>query len=506
MDQASISPANSGVRELPKWADVYKAELHLLTPLTAFVVACYWTVRLDDAYIYYTYAKNIALGNGYAFSPPEHWNGTTSPLYTLVLSSVYFPLRWINGLSLPLIGHVLGGVFLWFALYFGIECFRRSGLHIVATAFPVLLIANPYIKNGIGMETFLTLMVIMGGTYFYQRGRIRVAAVFSALAVLSRPDSLLWVAALLGHYLVTRRHIPCRGAIAAFIVIVGTWCLFSKIYFGGFIPSTVGVKITQSRSNLFGSGPIFVKGLIWKSPANPIITRAISLMTIVCFGFAVTRWRQWRDRDAIVVLLVWNLAYLAAFVVMNPPPYPWYYTPLSIGISLVIALSLELAIGRYKTNFITPVAPKTQYLWSLGVVACCALILPIQSAREGLPPQLLAYSSASAWLNNHAPLGSSVACYEVGELGYHYRNGKVVDALGLVTPGVAKHLIEGDSVWYINHYQPNYVLFHLPLWHPFEDCVTEPWFSRLYASRTTIRQKGFDLILFQRTPDSRSRL
>ena len=43
---------------------------------------------VDDAYITFTYAKNLASGNGLVFTPGEHTFGSTTPLYALLLALI----------------------------------------------------------------------------------------------------------------------------------------------------------------------------------------------------------------------------------------------------------------------------------------------------------------------------------------------------------------------------------------------------------------------------------
>src|SRR5512136_1664659 len=45
------------------------------------------TVPLDDAYIHYRFAENLATGHGFAFNPDEPTPGSTSPLWVLLLAA-----------------------------------------------------------------------------------------------------------------------------------------------------------------------------------------------------------------------------------------------------------------------------------------------------------------------------------------------------------------------------------------------------------------------------------
>ena len=67
----------------------------ILGAVIIFIMAlvCGWGFRhyyWDDPYIISVYARNIINGNGFAFNVDERIFGTTTPLYTLLISLVGF--------------------------------------------------------------------------------------------------------------------------------------------------------------------------------------------------------------------------------------------------------------------------------------------------------------------------------------------------------------------------------------------------------------------------------
>src|SRR5687767_7427050 len=51
----------------------------------------------DDAYITFRYSENLAAGRGFAYNPPDRVQGTTAPLYALILAgpaAVDIDLGW----------------------------------------------------------------------------------------------------------------------------------------------------------------------------------------------------------------------------------------------------------------------------------------------------------------------------------------------------------------------------------------------------------------------------
>ena len=86
----------------------------------------YWDVQQDDSYIFYAYAKNIVNGHGYVFNFGERVNATTSPLYTLLLSSGYLLLRFVPFVTIPLIGHFISAISLILLCWFLMESFSSE--------------------------------------------------------------------------------------------------------------------------------------------------------------------------------------------------------------------------------------------------------------------------------------------------------------------------------------------------------------------------------------------
>ena len=119
--------------------------IFLFTILIVIITISYWKVQQDDAYIFYTYAKNISSGNGYVFNLGDKLNATTSPLYTLLLALASFIFK-SAGLSIPLIGHLIGGISLWFISYFLFKLFEDEQSIPISIFLPIVFLINPLLK------------------------------------------------------------------------------------------------------------------------------------------------------------------------------------------------------------------------------------------------------------------------------------------------------------------------------------------------------------------------
>lgn len=153
-----------------------KIKLLILT-LVLLTFFSYLKFRQDDAYIFYTYARNIADGHGYVFNIGEKVNATTSPLYTLLLAFLYFFVKHIYQDSFPFLGNLIAVFSLIMIIFFMSKMIKDR---IIIVLFPLILFVNPMIKYGFGMETFLNLAFIICSIYMFTRNKY-IAAFFLLL-------------------------------------------------------------------------------------------------------------------------------------------------------------------------------------------------------------------------------------------------------------------------------------------------------------------------------------
>ena len=452
--------------------------------LVLFLLVSYSNNQQDDAYIFYKYAHNIANGYGYVFNPGEFVNATTSPLYTLLLAFGYTLFKWLPGLTLPVLGHVIGALSLAVIALVSAKLFADMGLSVLPFVFPLLFLGNPLLYNAVGMETFLTLALIVLAFYFYQRGALNWVSVFCALGVLSRPDSLIVPVIVAIDYVIQKRRLPPVSTFALFLIVLAPWALFSLVYFGDIIPTTFWAKLGQSQSGRWGTGFLYLGGLRSTAWLVPVLRWPVFLGLVISSVY-LSFDRRWLKHRILVLILVWSVVLLLVYaVVLNPPPYPWYYTPLAIGISLVYGLVPELAYDL--PWFKRRLTINTYTLLVVVAAFALAVVLPTANLGRRVTEKYETYSRAAQWLNDHASEGATVAANEIGVIGYFYNKGRIIDGLGLVTPDVGQHVARQDYTWYVHAYRPDYLVFRYPNRPLLEDMVHEGWFQEGYKLETVI--------------------
>jgi arabinofuranosyltransferase len=294
--------------------------------LGCIVLAFVWTFRLpgtqlDDAYISYRYALNLAAGNGLVFNPGEYVEGYTNLLWTLLIAA-----GMKLGGDAPAIGHWLSVVFSAATLIttYAYTVQLTGGRHrLLALLTPAgLLASNAFVAwTTSGLETPLFTWLAVCAALAMARGRPIATALLCVAAFMTRPDGALLAACLLlPGTLRALRALRAPGAngtrlawVAAaagpavvFAVGLAALTLFRVWYYGDIVPNTFYAKIggiPLSRGliylrNALVDGPALllpgaIVAAIWQPSFRPaatyIVLNAIYVVAIGGDVFALGR-------------------------------------------------------------------------------------------------------------------------------------------------------------------------------------------------------------------------
>jgi hypothetical protein len=106
-----------------------------------------------------------------------------------------------------------------------------------------------------------------------------------------------------------------------------------------------------------------------------------------------------------------------------------------------------------------------------------AVLLPLgrgtaRSAARLPSPIERAYANLGRWIDANTPASATIGYMEIGIVGF-YAKRTLIDALGLVNPGVAEHVAQRDVWWAFRHHRPDYIIILM-------DVPEEPWFKAEY--------------------------
>ena len=307
-------------------------------------------------------------------------------------------------------------------------------------------------------------------------------ALTSALAVLVRPDALLLPAILLIDYLVKNKSLPSYKYLLLFLATLSPWVIFSLAYFGDLLPNTVAAKITQGSLKEHAYGYAFARHL---PTALFIIPAYIYLeITLALIGL----FQAFKKQDRFTLLLtIWGLSYVFVYaLILNAPGYPWYFTPLVLVMAILITHSLEYLIQLFATLIsklrISPNLPTNILIIVFMTCAIAQISKLADESNSTISVKHNEYKAVANWLNQNATKNSSLASREIGVLGFYYKQGKIVDGLGLIDPKILKNLSKADKTWHIRHYQPNYVLTRYNPRKSERQFLQSEWFKKTYKA------------------------
>lgn len=406
--------------------------------------------QVDDAFIVYRYARNLADGSGFVFNPGERVEGVTCFLWTLVLA----PLAAV-GLDLPKVAPVLtaacglGAVGLTVRRHAEVEGRAAPAARDLLPG--VLLAAAPafaYWSVG-GLETvpFTLLLVLALRAHAIEAagsGRASRSAVWLGLAALVRPETPVVVAALAADRLLRARaagrlRAGLRDTLVWASIVAGIFVpvlAFRFAYFGDWLPNTYFAKT---------GGPLTVRAL-----AGWLYVQDWAASLVPTFG--VSGW-------AVVSIGLVLLVALVAFALSEPR----LRAEGLVVSALVAACVLEGGDWMVLHRFFVPALPAVALVAGAALLrladrgrlggACAALAAGLVVASDaavaseerdggrGLAVQAAGYRHAHGtvadYLVRNAAPGETVALMDVGLIGWLAPDLRFVDITGLTDRAIA---------------------------------------------------------------------
>ena len=391
----------------------------------------------DDAYISFRYATNLADGQGLVFNAGRHVEGYSNFLWTVVLAAASR-----LDVNVPITAVVLGGTAFVAAVVLTVVTAQRAGLRNVHAGLIGGLVAVLPSTAGSsvnGLETSLFLLGLATALYaLIAPGRRAPLAAAAAMLLigLSRPEGIVLAVGFGVVYLATRPSIPngerrrALVAVGVSVAILGGWKLWSRWYFGRWLPMSALAKrdgdvgLIDSLHRSIGPGldyVIIVVGRFWM---------LVALAAIV-LG-AVT----WRQLDRPQRLLIASGAAMCAFgtalAVANKGdwmPFARLLAPYLPAFILVVGILVDVATRQL---------PRRAFATAALPITLAALLL-LQPLAWNAGPGRMDYPAddfGRAIARAHAP-DDVIAVGLLGRIGYFARPTPIEDIYGLTEPAVA---------------------------------------------------------------------
>ncbi len=431
---------------------------------------------LDDAFITYRYARNLAEGQGLVYNPGIRHLGTSSPGWAMVLASVAL----VFGVdSIPVISGFLSVLALVVSLVLISRRIDTRRWLLVLGVSLVLSASCRWLIEVLGFEGFALTAVVMLALAAADSKRPGIAGVLWAFAVMLRPDAGL-LGAVAGLIEWRRdRSFPWRLAVTfgcSLLVAIGIVWLVA----GAVVPVSLAVKTAEASESVFAhSGGYAEIMLLWGRQHCGWAWIAFGGFAALGWGFLV----HCNPRAALPVLAV-TATSLGVYPLLGVPFAPWYLIlPL-----VVVVVGFAFMLVHAATQ------PRLRPLAVLGVVIALAWAVPQISwaismgkrPPDGRMPHML---EAASRISTIAAPEDKVVTIEIGFLGFALRQ-PIIDVIGLGTPGSLAAITDGQIVDHIYEQRPAFLVYNtnfLYLLGPFFD---DPRFAREWVLDSVIPGKG----------------
>ncbi|HEY5731766.1 MAG TPA: hypothetical protein VIS72_17085 [Anaerolineales bacterium] len=417
---------------------------------------------LDDAWIHLTYARNFALHGEWSFRLGQASAGSTSPLWTALLSIGYWirlaPYAWT---------YFLGWVVLSLMAIRAEDIVRKIvGTYRSKIPWVGLFMALAWHLTWSatsGMETLLhgLLIVIVLGTLMQNPRQYLTLGLLAGLSVWVRPDGLTLLGPILFTAFLQENTFKARGRVLVevsigFGILFLFYLLFNLTLSGTPMPNTFYAKQAEY-------GEYWLSKTVSERLADYIIPMIASPFVVLVPGFFLWAYRTLRERNwGAIAGLIWFLGYIGIYF-MRLPAYQHgrYIIPALPVLYLWGMIGMMWYVTSPRAN------ERLSFLWKALVsilIVTFQWVGAIQNAHDVILIETQMVRTAQ-WVNEALPSNAVLAAHDIGAIGYFTQN-PLIDLAGLVTPDVVPFIRdEMKLAEYLDSSGAEY-LVTFPDWYP----------------------------------------
>jgi len=444
--------------------------------LLGLLVSLRWVETIDDAYIFFRYAHNIASGHGYTFNAGVPIEGTTSVIWTLMLSLLDY-----LGYSLEWGGKVLGFITLLGIIALLYYQFYKWGVSIgIVAILSALLITNERftLSAMLGLETglfalLLVALFLVADIRGSQRSSAAALGVIGVLLYLTRPETIALMLLLAVGFLIFRPFNRTNALITIIIWVAGL--LLATVWrlgvFGDFIPNSARAKSIIGFSAL-------QYAILWGRVSAGISytmdwLRASWLIVIPGIFGLIPLWRR-HAFQGFVALSILLLG--ITVVIMNAGDWMPLSRLLTPYLPVLVALAgfgCQIWLGavgqRWRSVFNTALA-------ALAIILVATALWPLRGKEFFVADKWssgICYGKIAEVLQPYLSKDTMLAPEAIGMIGYRLPDVPILDIFGLTDPYIARHGVIPQPTFtsgkhhyqYVMQQQPALFLFHSDLIH-----------------------------------------
>jgi len=443
----------------------------LLFTLQEWRYAGTYGVPLDDSWIHFQFARNLANGSGFSYNSGIETPGSTGPLWVFILAGAYTVTE-----NIILISKLAGFAFLLLCVW---GVYRLSRLlnddHVQAFFAAVLtLLAGRLFWGALsGMEIGLFTALMVWGIFLFlnyepfSKGSY-LCPVVLGLAALARPEGVLLflIAFTVTAWSLFRRRMKTGGKqsfsskivglglyLFLFGIIILPFLLFCLKTTGRPLPNTFYAKTHGIQFGIV-SIKYIVKVAFYYFKDHPLlfIFLPLGLWTIVTKAFRI---------DLKVILLpAWFVGLPLSNALLNP--VTWHHGRYFMFlIPLWILFSVHGIFTLFRSDTISKRHLKeiALVLSLLASMAICFQWSKVYARNVDNIQQMDV--RMGQWLNENVPLDAVIAASDVGAIAY-FANRTIIDTDGLTTAAIIPYFKEmgrENGVYrYLAEIKPDFVV------------------------------------------------
>ena len=423
-------------------------------------------LTLDDSWIHVQFARTIFEGTPWEYSPGYPSTGSTSPLWSVILSSIFWFTTEPSG--------VIWGVYLISTLFYIGSTYLAGKIvsnylesvqwGIVASIAFVMVPRNTWLMLS-GMETPVFVFILLLSIAVLDKEEMKydlVLGLLAGLAFLSRPEGIIIIVCIIIRFLIlTLKHKVTTTRLGFFLlsgilalVVASPWILYCLTVTGNPLPDTFYAKVHVPTTSEIEAWDIFWTYFVRELPFLPVAAFLGIILIPKGRPFA------WLVPVSLTVLYRLSTPY-AALINNNR-----YLLPV-FDLFLIVAIA-SLAI-MFRIVFIAILEMvDTVSVNSLSVLVIAMLV--IVPMIPSYSYQATFYGKAAGnindmqveiglWLNENTPTDTVFATHDAGALRY-FSNRTMIDLAGLVSPDIIHgNMTDTEKIQYLHDKGCNYIVF-----------------------------------------------
>ncbi len=440
---------------------------------------------LDDSWIHQEIARNLVEHHSFGFTPGVTSSGSSSTLWTLILSLNYLFFPTHSPVFFPLILNCIlittSGLLLWRMAVLD----RLPLLESLALAILPALSGNYIWLAFIGMEHVLFVTFSLTAILLWYRphrpGQASIdahphrSALLAGLALgalgMTRPEGLALSVLLFALYRWcgrTRLDV-LRAAVVAVLFLIPSFLINLKTS-GALLPMTVrGRRFLFSNTDKLHVGRSTVRGLTMETYAKVVqhnffnTTHRWALIGVaLAFYGCFVLLRRFPNRTAILVL--WAILHYASYCFTLPAtghggryqPFVLVLFPSLITIALFHLIELIAQAARIRRRRTVLVAHDLT-LAAVGLLTALTLPRWEVALRDSIYNINNCHIKMADYLNANYPPGTKVGVFDIGAIGY-FSHIDLVDLGGLVDRNYLPYLVSGRVPQYLEERDVHYIV------------------------------------------------